>query len=350
MSLNNKFPAGKIKHKILNNLFKNYVSDLSMNDKSVILGSNVGEDAAVIDNDGNQLLVVKTDPITFTTDQIGYYVVNINVNDIVCTGATPKWFLSTILLPENKTTFDLVKSIFKDIHDTCQSMNISVVGGHTEVTQGLKRPVIIGSLIGEVERKKLVKSSGAEPGDVLILTKGIFIEGTSIIAREKEKKLKQKGFDSNFIEKCKNYLFNPGISVYKEALLANQHFKIKAMHDPTEGGLATGVAEIAISSNTGVLLEKKKKIILPEAFKLSVIFDLDPYNTLASGSLLIVIEKKYAENLIQFLKKNQIIATKIGKFIEKERGLLIKDEEGKIKKLEYSEIDDITKVFNNNTS
>ncbi|MFW9940711.1 MAG: AIR synthase-related protein [Candidatus Thorarchaeota archaeon] len=337
----NKFALGKLKHEYLSKL----LSNLEINDKRVVLGSKIGEDAAVIDIPGNNYLVAKTDPITFATDQIGYYVVNINVNDVVCTGAKPKWFQATILLPQKTTTNRLIENIFKDIHNTCKSMGIAVIGGHTEITPKIDRPMVIGSLLGEVEKEKLVRTSGAEPGDAIILTKGIFIEGTSIISREKGSELKDKGFNSDFIEKCKNYLYEPGISVFKEALLANKNFKIKSFHDPTEGGLATGLAEMAIASNTGIIIERSKVDILPEPSILSKIFDLDPMGTISSGSLLIAIDDEKSQELIDLLTNNKIHAKKIGNFVIRENGLMIKENNGKVIPLSYSETDEITKIF-----
>ncbi|MHA1150325.1 MAG: AIR synthase family protein [Promethearchaeota archaeon] len=344
MSIKKKFTIGKLKHSYLNKLINQFVSDLDIKDNRVILGSKVGEDAAVIDM-GDKYLVAKTDPITFTTDEIGYYVVNVNVNDVVCTGAQPKWFQSIILLPEKSTTEELIESIFKSIHDICNSLNISVIGGHTEITSDLKKPLVIGSLLGEVEKEKLVSTSGAKPGDALILTKGIFIEGTSIIGREKENYLKEKGYNSDFIDKCKQYLYNPGISVLKEALLANEHFNINSFHDPTEGGLACGIVEMAIASKTGVLIEREKIIVLDEPLELSKLFNLNPLNTISSGSLLIAINETECKDLIQLLKKNNINATKIGVFTSNKRGLRIIERDGKEKKLDYTEIDDITKIL-----
>jgi len=299
----NKFPIGKLKHKFLLKMLNKFVSDTHLKDDRVIMGSSIGEDAAVIDM-GDNYLVAKTDPITFATDAIGYYAVNVNVNDIVCTGATPKWFQSTILLPKKLTDEDLIENIFKNIHDTCKSLGISVIGGHTEITSDLTRPIIVGSLLGEVEKDKLVLTSGAKVGDSIVLTKGIFIEGTSIIAREKENILKDRGYSVEFIENCKDYLYNPGISVFKEALLSNDNFKINSMHDPTEGGLFCGIAEMAIASNLGVLIEKTKINVLPEPTELSKVFDLNPYSTISSGSLLISIKEKYTADLIDLLKKD----------------------------------------------
>ncbi len=339
--VNEKFTLGKLKHDYLAKL----LSNIEIQDSRVIMGSKIGEDAAVIDIPGKNYLVAKTDPITFATDEIGYYAVIVNVNDLVCTGAKPKWFQSTILLPENLTTTEIIEKIFNNIHSTCKSMGITVVGGHIEITPRLDRPIIVGSLIGEVEKKKLVLTSGAEPGDALILTKGIFIEGTSIIGREKERDLINKGFNPEFIEKCKNYLYNPGISVFKEALLANEHFKIKSMHDPTEGGLGCGIAEVAIASDTGVIIEREMVNILPEPSELSETFNINPMGTISSGSLLIAIDDQFSSELVNLLKKNEINAEKIGEFVLKKNGLKIKEKDGKIKPLEYSEKDEIIKIF-----
>ncbi|MHA2036601.1 MAG: AIR synthase family protein [Promethearchaeota archaeon] len=334
------FALGKLKHKYLTGL----IANLDVNDKRVISGSKIGEDAAVIDIPGDKYLVAKTDPITFATNEIGYYVVNINVNDLVCTGATPQWFQSTILLPEENTTADLIEKIFKDINNTCKSMGITVIGGHTEITPHLSRPMVIGSLLGEVEKNKLVLTSGAEPGDMLILTKGIFIEGTSIIGREKEKELVDRGFNYEFIKKCQNYLFDPGISVSKEAVLAHNNFKIKSFHDPTEGGLYTAIAELTIASMTGVIIEEDKISILPEPKIFSKMFDLNPYNTISSGSLLIAVSPEDSAELIDLLRKNKIFAEKIGKFVSKEKGLKVKKKDGEFYPLKYSETDEITKI------
>jgi len=337
----NKFTLGKLKHEYLANL----ISNLEINDDRVISGSKIGEDAAVIDIPGDKYLVAKTDPITFATDDIGYYVVNINTNDLVCTGAKPKWFQSTILLPEKNTSAELIEKIFNDINNTCKSMGITVIGGHTEITPHLNRPVVIGSLLGEVEKNKLVLTSGAEPGDALLLTKGVFIEGTSIIGREKEKILSDQGFNHDFIQKCQNYLFDPGISVYREAILAHDNFKVKSCHDPTEGGVYTAIAEMTISSMTGVIIEEDKISILPEPKIFSEMFNLNPYNTISSGSLLIAVNQEDSHELLDLLRNNKIVAEKIGNFVSKDKGLRVKKKDGKFYPLKYSETDEITKIF-----
>lgn len=324
-------------------MLKRFVTDLSIQDERIVSGSMIGEDAAVID-DGDKYLVAKTDPITFATDEIGHYVVNVNVNDVVCTGATPKWFQTTILLPDKKTDEELVEKIFRSVYNACKSFNITIIGGHTEVSTGLPRPIVVGHLLGEVEKDDLVLTSGAEPGDTLILTKGIFIEGTSIIAREQNDVLIKHNFSDDFIEKCKSFLYEPGISVHKEALLANKNFKIKSMHDPTEGGLYCGIAEMAMASHCGILVDQAKINIFEESKTLSTFFNLNPMNTLTSGSLLLAIEEEQSAALINLLQDSEIQASKIGKFTEKQKGLRVR-KDGRITQLEYSEIDEITKIF-----
>jgi len=339
----NKFLIGKLKHNFLNKMLENFVSTTDLKDSRVVLGSQIGEDAAVIDM-GDKYLVAKTDPITFVTDEIGYYAVHVNVNDVVCTGATPRWFQSTILLPAGLTDGDLIEYIFKNIHDTCKSLGITVIGGHTEITTGLDRPIVIGSLLGEVEKEKLVSSSGANANDLIILTKGIFIEGTSIIAREKENVLKQKGFENEFIEKCKNYLYNPGISIYNEALISNDNFLLTSMHDLTEGGLFNGLAEVAIASDLGLLIKKEHINVLPEPMELSKVFNINPYSTISSGSLLISISDEFSEDLINLLRINGIDSRVIGNFTSERGNYLILDENHKKSLMDYTEIDEITKI------
>ena len=339
----NKFLIGKLKHEFLQKMLSNFVSTTHLKEDRVVVGSSIGEDAAVIDM-GDKYLVAKTDPITFVTDEIGYYAVNINVNDVVCTGATPKWFQSTILLPAKNTDEDLIETIFRNIHDTCKSLGITVIGGHTEITATLDRPIVIGSLLGEVDKEKLVLSSGAKEDDIIILTKGIFIEGTSIIAREKEDFLKEKGYGNQFIEKCKNYLYDPGISIFKEAVVSNDNFTVTAMHDLTEGGLFNGLAEIAIASNLGLLIKKEQINVLPEPLELSKIFNLDPYSTISSGSLLISINPEFAEDLINLLAKNGIASEAVGRFTKDKYKYLILDENNREKTMIYTEVDEITKI------
>ncbi len=310
-------------------------------DSRVVIGPKIGEDAAVIDF-GDRYLVAKTDPITFATDEIGWYLVCVNSNDIATMGAVPKWLLLTVLLPESKTTETLVRQIFDQVLVACREFGISLCGGHTEVTYGLDRPIIIGQMLGEVMKDKLVTSAGACVSDVLLLTKGIGIEATSIIAREKEKELSLK-YPKEFIQKAKGFLKNPGISVLKEASIAAT-VGVHAMHDPTEGGIANAVNELALCSNVGAILWKDDIPVFPETLKLCSDFQINPLGVISSGALLISAEPYQGEKIISALSKQGIPCNIIGKVLKKSEGVSI-ESEGKRRPLEVFDSDEITKIY-----
>lgn len=332
-------PLGKLSPDLLEGLLKKYPS---IQDPRLVVGPKIGEDAAIIDFK-DKYLVAKTDPITFATDEIGWYAVNVNANDIATRGAKPKWFQSTILLPEGKTTEELVDKIFSQISSACNELGVAVIGGHTEITYGLDRPILVGCMLGEVEKYKLVTTSGAKVDDDIILTKGIVIEGTSIIAREKQAELREKGYSEEFIQRAMNYVHNPGISVVRDALIANT-FEVHSMHDPTEGGLATGIYEMVRASEKGAVIYNDNIPILSESQKLCNEFGLNLFGTITSGTLLLATDPMNADAILKLYKTYGIRATRIGKIKDKNYGLKIV-KNGETSDLKFSEKDEITKLF-----
>ncbi|MBN1399428.1 MAG: AIR synthase family protein [Anaerolineae bacterium] len=309
----------------------------------LISGPSVGEDVAVIDM-GDRYMVVKTDPITFATDQIGWYAVNINANDVATSGAEPLWMLNTILLPQHKTTPALVDSIFEQLHQACEALGITLVGGHTEVTFGLERPIVVGVLIGEVAHDRLLTTSGAQVGDRILLAKGIPIEATALIAREKEQELLARGYGQDFIARAQGYLYDPGISVLAAARLAATHPGVHAMHDPTEGGLATGIHELACASHTGVRLYADRVPILDEGARLCAEYHLDPLGTIASGALIICVGAAQADGLVAHYHEAGIQCKHIGDLTHPEEGLhLLRGET--CTPLPRYDVDEITRIF-----
>ena len=332
------FRVGKLNANLLDEL----VSSIKKKDPRVIVGPKVGEDAAVIDI-GDKYLLSTTDPITFTSYKIGWYTVNVNANDIATMGGTPKWLLVSILLPENKTDIALVKEIFRDIENAADELGIDICGGHTEITKGLDRPIISGHMLGEVDKDKLVTNSRARVGDQIILTKGIAIEGMALLAREREKELSGK-YGKMFVERVQSFLHDPGISVVAEAHLANQAANIRAMHDPTEGGLATGLYELTKASNTGVVIYEDKIHLLDETRILCSEYKLDPLGVIASGALLIVVGPDDRDAVLSKLVQNDIECSVIGKMTDKEDGLKI-IADGKERELPFFEVDEIARVI-----
>jgi hydrogenase maturation factor len=332
-----KLSLGKLHPDMLERLLKKLPSSHSR----LIVGPRIGEDSAVIDFK-DRYLIVTTDPVTLAIDQIGWYAVQVNANDIAVRGARPEWFQSTILLPE-KIDEESVEFIFGQISSACKKFGITVVGGHVEVTPRLDRPILVGSMLGEVKKDKLVTTSGAQVGDHIILTKGIVVEGTSIIAREKQAYLKERGYTNVFIQKAMNYLHEPGISVVKDALLANK-YKVNSMHDPTEGGLATGIYEMMRASGKGALIYGDAIPVLPESKILCDEFSLDLLGTITSGTLLLTSDEENSEKILEEYAKNGIKASKIGEVKEKAHGLKIM-KAGKVCDLKFSEKDEIVKLF-----
>ncbi len=332
------FPVGKLDYRLLEKL----LTLNPINDPRIIVGPQIGEDAAVIDF-GEKYLVAKADPITFTTHRIGWYAVNVNANDIATMGATPKWFLATLLLPEGKTNAKLATQIFRDIIASTQKLNITLCGGHTEISYKIDRPIVVGHMLGEVEKDKLVVNANAKPGDDLLLTKGIAIEGTAIIARGKEATIRKK-FGDRFVKRAQAFIDKPGLSVVADALLANKAARIHAMHDPTEGGLATGIMELAKVSGTGVVIDADKIPCYEETEQICKLFNIHPLGLIASGALLITLDPRDTKEVIAILAENGIECTWIGKLTKKSEGLKL-FKKGKLVKMPTFKVDEVTKVL-----
>jgi hydrogenase maturation factor len=290
-------------------------------DPGVVLGPGIGRDAAVIDTGGPKLLVAKADPITFAADRIGWYAVHVNANDIACLGARPRWFMATIFLPEGASSA-LVKSIFRQITRACSSLGVALVGGHTEVTVGLDRPIVAGAMLGEVERGRLVRPDGARAGDSLILAGGIAVEGTSVLAREAGEALRSAGVSARTVAAARKYLIDPGISVVAAAETIGQAVRVHAMHDPTEGGLATALYEMAEASKLGIVVQADQIDVLPATRKICAALDLDPLGLLASGSLLIATEAADEAAAMLALSDVGVSTHCIGKFVQR-RGVIM---------------------------
>lgn len=300
------YPVGKLPAARLAEL----LARAPVSDPRVLQGPGVGLDCAVVDA-GDRLLVLKSDPITFATDEIGEYLVQVNANDIATTGALPRWLLVTLLLPENDSTPDLVDSIFEQIYAACRRMDISVVGGHSEITYGLDRPVAVGALVGEVARDRLVSPRGASPGDRVLLTKGVPVEATAVIGHELADELAGV-FTNEELARARDFLSDPGIGILTEARAATAAGRVTAMHDPTEGGLVTALWELARASGRKLVFDPQAVPVPDLSVRLCRHLGIDPLASIASGALLLTAPEGEADRIRAAVEEAGIVCREIG--------------------------------------
>lgn len=279
-------------------------------DPDILHGPGIGRDAALI-RIGRQVAVATTDPITGAVHKIGSYVLHICANDVATFGIRPRWFLATILLPENANT-QMLEDIMASMHTTAEQLNVAIIGGHTEVTPGLSRPIIIGFMLGIAENEEYVSSSNAQPDNALILTKGVAIEGTAILATERANDLRPK-LAENVIEQAQQFINQ--LSVVPEAMEAMTTGAVTAMHDPTEGGVANGIYELADASGVGFIIDRSALKIHEETRHICQVLEINPLNLIASGAMLIAVDRTQTNNVIEVLQNAGISAATIGRLV-----------------------------------
>lgn len=331
-------PAGKLPAAALETM----LARLRHDDPRVVIGAALGEDAAVLDV-GDRYLVVATDPVTFAADRIGWYSVHVNANDVAVLGARPRWFFAVLLLPEGRARAGTAERITAEIAGTCQALGISLCGGHTEVTTGLDRPIVVGQMLGEVHKDRLLRKDHLEVGDRILLTRGAAIEGTAILAREKHEVL-QSRLDGAIIARAQALLFDPGISVVEDARWATAAGRVRAMHDPTEGGIATGLWELARAAKRGLRVRADAIPVLPETRAICEVFGLDPLRLIASGALLVAADPEQAPAIMRALEARRTPIADVGEIRPADEGIRI-EVSGRLLPLEPAHRDEIARVF-----
>jgi hydrogenase expression/formation protein HypE len=332
-------PVGKLPLEHLRSLLRHP----SKHDPRLLIGPQIGEDAAVIDA-GDRYLVVATDPVTFATDQIGRYAVHVNANDVAVLGARPLWFFVVMLLPENRTTPELAEAIMGDVRTTCEELGIALGGGHTEITQGIDRPILVGQMLGEVAPTRLVRKTRIVTGDQILLTQGVAIEGTAILAREKSEQLPGR-VDADLLARAARFLIHPGISVVSAALTAaNVGEAVHAMHDPTEGGLATGLFELVAPGGLGLQVIREQILVFPETDAICHALALDPLKLLASGALLIAVATSQTDAVLTAIRDAGISVAMIGEVRPANEGITVVTN-GKAEPLMPAVRDEIARAF-----
>ncbi|MDY6790617.1 MAG: HAD-IA family hydrolase [Thermodesulfobacteriota bacterium] len=330
-------PAGKFPQDLL----ERFLSHLPCYDQSVLIKPGIGEDISAVDVENEEILVLKSDPITFTTDALGHYAVIINANDIATSGAKPRWLLTTFLFPCGFTASSIYHVLY-EVSAVCQKYGITLCGGHTEITDAVTRPVMTGMIAGTVSKHDLIDKKNMKPGDKVLFTKKVAVEGTAIIAGEFNIGLMKLGVTKEELEDCKQFVSS--ISILKEAEISHRFGHVSAMHDVTEGGLATALDELSIAGGHRLRVDMDKIPLFPQTEKICRLLNIDPLGLIGSGSLLICCDSNIYRDLMREIRNANIHVTCIGEVIEKGRGIEALSNNTPVK-WPCFEVDEIARLF-----
>ena len=285
-------PTGKLPHDLLSRLLSGLPPD-----PSVLVGPGWGRDVAVLEvDDGPDLLVATADPITFATAALGEYALAVNLNDLATSGGEPRWLLVTLLLPAGQATEEGAAEIFRQLRAAADRYGVALVGGHTEVTPAVTQPVVCGAMLGTVPRGEYLTAAGVRPGDAILALGPAPVEGTSLLAREHTA-----------------LLYEPGICVLPYArLLREAGVEVHALHDPTEGGLATGLWELAGASGVGIEADLERAPRLPLGQRFCAALGIDWRGLIASGCLLAAVAPGGAPRALALATERGLPAARLG--------------------------------------
>lgn len=324
---------GKVPESVLKrSVFKN----LTVKREEVLIHSGIGEDCSAVHFAEDEVMVLSTDPITGSSSEIGTLAFHITANDIASSGAELVGMMVTILLPEEATE-ETLREIMKDLSAACKKYNVEIIGGHTEVSDVVKRPIVSVVGVGKAKKDTLVSTAGLEPGDDIVVTKYIGIEGTSILAWDKEEVLLER-LGAGFVEEAKE--FGKMLSVVPDSKVAMQ-VGVTAMHDITEGGVFGALWEMASASKVGLEVDLKKIPIRQETIEVCEVFDVNPYMLISSGSMLIGTKK--GAQLVEALAKEGIHAAVVGRATNDNDRVIINGEERRF--LEPPKVDELYKAL-----
>lgn len=320
-----KLPAGKIPLEILEKvIFRN----LGAKRKEVILGPSAGIDGAVIEIGDNEL-IVSMDPVTGAVERIGWLAINVNANDVATFGVAPAFVFTCILLPDGADKA-ILETISRQMNEAASKLGIAIVGGHCEVTPGLTSPAVIGCVMGIAKKDEYITAGDAKLGDKLILTKSAGIEGTAILATDREQEL-CKSLGQEVLGEAKKMFLET--SVVRDAATAFKTGGVHAMHDPTEGGVLGGVYEMAQASKLGVRIFKEKIHLRKETVEISRYFKIDPLHLVSSGALLVAVEPAKANHVVSALREGGVITEIIGEFVRDENERVLISKTGRVMRL-----------------
>lgn len=336
-----ELPEGKVPRRVLDAVLERLArvsgagSDGGPGGGGLEIGPAAGEDAAVAvvapvggadrgadggaDGEGAPRVVMAADPITFPTDEPGRHAVIVNANDVAATGGEPKWFLSSLLAPPG-TGEEQLRRVAEEVAEACREVGAVPAGGHTEITPAVSRIVVAGAMVGTAAPERVKPTGGARLGDMLVITRGIAIEATAVIAESRAGEV-ARAFGEEFRARCARFVRDPGLSVVAEARAAAGTPGVTAMHDVTEGGVATAVREMADRAGLGVAVAETEIPRFYESKRLMKRFSLDILGAVGSGALLVACAEGSVDDLLERLGAAGGPGFVIGRFVRRSEGL-----------------------------
>ncbi len=340
--LHSALPQGKLP----NDLLRRFLGDILPDpDTALLIPPAVGEDVAAVRLQGEEVLVLKSDPVTFAAEAIGHYAVTVNANDLATSGADPRWLLATLLFPPGTCAAE-IREVMVSLRETADRNCMTLCGGHTEITDAVNRPVVVACACGTVEAGRLIQKKNMREGDRILFTKGVAVEGTAILARDFGEALTAWGLTGAQIEKCAALLTEPGISVLPESRIAAKSGCATAMHDVTEGGLATALEELSEAGGNRIRIFRDRIPVLEETQMLCLPLGIDPLGLIGSGSLLITCRPGEVGRLLAALREAGIDAACIGEVLGEGAGIeALACEGGKAAHWPKFPVDELARIY-----
>ncbi len=298
---------GKISESVL---IRSVLRNIKTKREEVLFGAGVGRDCAVLSFDENTETVISTNPISTPMDMVGCYGIHKALNNVAAAGAEPVGIMISALLPETAEEKEL-QAMMKQAEEMAKLYNVQIMGGHTDVMSGINLPILTVTGVGK--RSKLnIRGDEADghairAGQDVIISKWIGLEGTVRLAREHKEELITR-YPIGMIEEAME--FERFLSVVPEAATAVKS-GVCGMHDVSWGGVFGALWEMADGAGVGLEIDLKKLPVRQETIEICEFYDLNPYELLSGGSLLMTATD--GTGLVRELDKAGIPAVIVGK-------------------------------------
>jgi hydrogenase maturation factor len=311
-------------------------------DGSLRLGPGRGLDAAVLEV-GGRVLVTATDPVTFATVEPGTYAVVVNANDVAVLGARPRWFQVVCLLADRQENAEFLDAAMAQIETQLDQLGAVLIGGHSEVVAGLQAPMLVGQMIGEALDEEVVSPAGGQVGDAVLLAGGVGIEATALVARELPARLRAAGLAEAEIAAAAAYLHEPGISVVRPALTAAATGAVTAMHDVTEGGVATAALELSEACGCGIALEAEALPVTGLTEQVLDAVSINPLGAIGSGGLLLCCAPQKTAEVCGAVQLSGVDCAPVGRLV-RGRNEKTLHQSGRVRPLPRFRVDEYVRV------